>query len=92
MQYRANQVPGAVVIIAEGTHGSPGYDSFFQQSPMEVFPPQFILKHRKPDGITIQLETPFVAVTYFRTAEEIKELVVHDAQGSQTVPVDQTPD
>lgn len=90
--YRANQVPGGVIIIAEGTHGTPGYDVFFEQSPIDIFPPEFILKHRKPDGIVIQLETPFTAVTSFETTEKIEEIAVHDAQGRHRIKVDQTPD
>lgn len=90
--YRANQVPGAVIIIAEGKHGSPGYDVFFEQSAIDIFPPQFILKHRKPDGIVIQLETPFYAVTLFKVTGKIEEVIVHDAQGQHKIIVDQTPD
>lgn len=92
VEYRANQVRETVFLIATGTHGTPGYDVFFEQALIDVFPPQFILKHIAPGGITIQLETPFVAITQFSASDKIEELTVHDAQGARQVPVDQTPD
>jgi hypothetical protein len=92
VEYRANQVHNTVFLIATGTHGSPNFKVFFEQSLIDIFPPQFILKHIRPSGVVIQLETPFVAVTHFKAAEEIKELTIHDAQGAHTVRVDQTPD
>jgi hypothetical protein len=92
VKYRANQVPGAVVIIAEGTHGSPGYEVFFEQLPIDIFPPQFRLLHRRPSGLSIQLETPFVAVAHFNAPQPVESVTVHDAGGSRQVSVDQTHD
>ncbi len=92
VEYRANQIGGTVFLIATGTHGTPGYETFFEQALIDIFPPQFILKHIAPGGITPQIVTPFVAVTRFRASEAIAELTVHDAQGEHRVKVDQTPD
>lgn len=92
VEYRANQVGDTVFLIATGKHGSPNFKVFFEQSMIDIFPPEFILKHIRPSGLVIQLETPFVAVTQFRAAEEIKEVTIHDAKGTRAVPVDQTPD
>ena len=92
VEYRANQIGKMVVLIATGVHGTPNHEVFFEQALIDVFPPQFILKHVAPGSISIQLETPFVATTYFSAGGEIKELTVHDAQGARQVAVDQTPD
>lgn len=92
VRYRANQVPGAVILIAEGTHGSPGFEVFFRQSNIDIFPPEFILYHRLPEGFVIQVETPFVTSTQFQAAGKVESVTVHDAQGEHRVKVDQTPD
>jgi hypothetical protein len=90
--YRANQVPGAVVIIAEGMHGSPGFEVFFKQSAIDIFPPEFTLFHRRPSRQAIQLETPFVATTQFNAADTVESVTVHDAKGAHQIRVDQTHD
>lgn len=92
VEYRANQIGDMVFLIATGTHGTLGYETFFEQALIDIFPPQFILKHVAPCDITPQVITPFVAVTRFRASGAIDELTVHDAQGAHQVRVDQTPD
>src|ERR1051325_10657813 len=49
--YRAQQVPGAVIIIAEGWHPTSGYQEFFEKSKIDVFPPEFTLWHVLPSGM-----------------------------------------
>lgn len=92
VSYRANQVPGGVIIIAEGTHWTGGYEVFFEQLPIDIFPPQFALKHRRPEGNATQMVTPFQADVSFKTGGKIDEVIVHDASGKHTVKVDQTHD
>jgi hypothetical protein len=92
VKYRANQIHNEVVLIAEGNHGTPGYDVFFEKSPLRIFPPIFILKHQKPEGNAIQLETPFTTEISFESAEPIEEVTVFDAEGERRIKVDQTPD
>lgn len=92
VRYRANQVPGGVIIIAEGTHWTGGYEVFFEQLPIDIFPPQFALKHRRPEGNATQVVTPFQADVSFKTGDKIDEVIVHDASGKHVIPVDQTPD
>jgi hypothetical protein len=36
-----------------------GYVDFFEQSPIDIFPPQFILRTIPPGGIVPQVLTPF---------------------------------
>lgn len=90
--YRANQVIDRVFIMAEGNTPTPGYDVYFERSPLRIFPPEFILKQRRPDGPTPDVITPFFAVTSFTAAKPIETVTVHDAQGRHEIPVDQTPD
>lgn len=90
--YRAQQVPGAVFIFAEGFHPTSGYHVFFEQSPIDIFPPEFILWHVKPSGIVLQVITPFFVYTSFNAPSKIDAVVVHDANGRHEVPVEQVPD
>jgi len=90
--YRAAQVLGGVIIIAEGEHPTSGYETFFTESPLDVFPPQFILNHKQPDGIVLQVVTPFNVNTSFKTEETIEAVVVHDAQGEHQIEVEQVLD
>jgi hypothetical protein len=90
--YRAQQVPGAVLIFADGIHPTSGYVTFFEQSPLDIFPPEFLLWHVRPTGFVLEVLTPFTEHTMFKAAEEIKTVVVHDANGRHEVPVEQVPD
>ena len=90
--YRAEQVPGAVLIFAHGIHSTSGYVVFFEQSPIDVFPPEFSLWHVKPSGVVLDVITPFTEYTSFIAKEKIDTVVVHDVNGKHEVPVEQVPD
>jgi hypothetical protein len=90
--YRAQQVPGAVLIFAEGIHPTSGYQVFFEQSLIDIFPPQFILWHVKPSGIVLDVLTPFFVYTSFKATDKIDAVIVHDANGKHEVKVEQVPD
>jgi len=90
--YRAEQIPGAVVIHAQGIHRTSGYQVFFDQAPITVFPPEFSLWHVKPAGIVLEVITPFAAHTTFRATQKVEKVIVHDAAGRHEVPVEQVPD
>jgi hypothetical protein len=90
--YRAQQVPGAVLIFADGMHPTSGYQAFFEQSPIDVFPPEFILWHVAPSGIVLQVLTPFTVYTSFKTTGQVERVAVHDANGRHEVGVEQVPD
>jgi hypothetical protein len=57
--YHAQQIPGAVVVFAEGVHPTSGYTAWLQQSPNPVHPPELELWHVRPTGIVLQVLTPF---------------------------------
>ncbi len=92
VRYRANQVPGAVIIFADGNHNRAGYHVFFEKSPLRIFPPQHILYHNPPAENSAQVITPFHVRTQFAATEPIETVIVRDAKGSHRVRVDQTPD
>jgi hypothetical protein len=90
--YNAQQVPGEVIIFAHGAHNTSGYSVFFQQSPIAIFPPQFILWHIAPGGIVLPVITPFTVHTSFKAAKPVATVVVHDAEGAHTIDVEQVLD
>lgn len=90
--YRAEQIPGAVLIFANGVHPTSGYAVFFEKLPIDVFPPEFSLWHVKPSGIVLDVITPFTKYTSFTTKQKIDTVVVHDANGKHEVNVEQVPD
>lgn len=91
-KYSAQQVPGAVIIFAAGAHLTSGYETFFEQLPIDIFPPQYRLMHVKPDGFVSQVITPFFVYTSFPANRKIDEVVIHDASGEHKVKVEQVPD
>lgn len=90
--YSAQQVPGAVVVFADGWHPTSGYPVWFEQAQIAVFPPQFTLCHSEPAGPTLQVITPFRVYVMFEASEPVKEVLLHDVNGEHKVKVTQTPD
>ena len=86
--YRAEQLPGTVVIHATGVHNTTGYRVFFEESPAAVFPPPFLLFHSRPAGIVHNVVTPFSISTSFHADQEVKQVVIQDANGKHTVAVE----
>jgi hypothetical protein len=92
VRYRANQIRGDVIVIADGSHNRAGFKVFFERSPIEIFPPQFILKHKAPATDSASVITPFTETTSFRAGQKVDAVTVHDAKGKHVVKVDQAPD
>ena len=90
--YSAEQVPGVVLIHAHGFHPTSGYQVFFEQSMLTIFPPEFLLWHIKPSGPVLEVITPFSVSTSFRADKPVEAVVVHDADGKHRVEVEQVPD
>lgn len=90
--YFAQQVPGAVIITAEGEFPSAGFKSFFRQSAIAVFPPEFSFVWVPPDGPAAQVITPFRTSTYFKAVDPVESVTVHDAEGRHVVEVTQVPE
>ena len=90
--YTASQTPGEVIIRATGENPTGGYKVKLYQSPLRIWPPQYMLAHKRPDGIVTQAFTPFDVTALFKSNEPIKQVVVSDASGKHTVTVDQARD
>lgn len=90
--YRAEQAPDAVIIFAFGWHPTPGYTDFFEQSMIEISPPEFIFHSVPPGWMVPQVLTPFSIWVMFGASEPIKTVTVHDADGAHEIEVEQTPD
>jgi hypothetical protein len=90
--YIAEQVPGTVLIHAHGFHLTSGYRVFFEKSPLTISPPQYTLWHVEPSGPVLEVITPFSVSTSFTATEEVATVIIHDANGKNTVPVEQAPD
>lgn len=90
--YSAQQVPGAVIIFAMGCHPTSGYIDFFEQSPLRIFPPQFIFRTIPPTGIVLPVLTPFSIWVMFEASEPVETVTVQDADGSHEIKVEQVPD
>jgi hypothetical protein len=90
--YGAEQVPGLVLVYAHGFHMTSGYKVFFERSPIDVYPPEFVLWHIKPSGVVLEVITPFTEMTEFRADKKVAKVVVHDSNGRHEVPVEQVPD
>lgn len=90
--YFALQVPGNVVIVAEGEFPSAGYKAFFRRSAIAIFPPEFSFVWVPPDGPAAQVITPFRESTYFKAVEPVETVTVHDADGRHEVKVVQVPE
>jgi hypothetical protein len=84
--YQALKLSNCVVISATGVHMSSGYTVFFKKSPLDVFPPEFSLMHIFEGGM-LDVIVPFSIATSFETKDEIKEVIVWDADGEHRVAV-----
>jgi hypothetical protein len=88
-QYAAIQYRSAVRIYAVGFNPSTGYTNYFQQTPLDIWPPQFEFYSVPPEAGGAQW-TPFEVHTTFAAFENVKEVVVYDADGEHKIPVIRT--
>lgn len=91
-QYRAFQVLDDIFIIASGVHPTSGFDVTLAASPLDIFPPQFVLWHTPPKIPTLDVLTPFAVSSRFESGKSVNFVTVVDSYGKNRVPVEQTPD
>jgi hypothetical protein len=87
--YTARQSPGQVTIRANGENPTGGYEVKLFESPLRIWPPQWMLAHKKPDGPATQAITPFEATASFKSDRKVATVVVNDAGGRRLVNVAQ---
>jgi hypothetical protein len=90
--YTASQTPSEVIIKAAGEHPTAGYETKLVMSPLRIYPPQWMLAMKKPDGPAAQVVTPFEVTASFKANEPVKAVHVSDGAGKHEVPVDQARD
>jgi hypothetical protein len=89
-EYTASQSPNEEVTIrATGTHPSAGYEAKFVVSPLRIYPPQWMLAVKRPEGSLAQVMTPFDVTTSFKASNQIATIRVTDASGGHNVHVEQ---
>ena len=89
-EYTASQAPNEEVTIrATGTHPSAGYETKFVVSPLRIYPPQWLLAMKRPEGPVAQVLTPFDVTASFKASHQISSLRVSDAMGPHDVHVEQ---
>jgi hypothetical protein len=76
-----------VLIFAEGSLPTPGFDVDIVQSPLEIFPPQFIVLRCARPGIWPQHVTPYRHAEPVRFPPDQQVITVHHADGSDQVEI-----
>ena len=87
--YTAKQAGGQVTVTAKGESPTAGYQVKLFESPLRIWPPQWMLAHKKPDGMAAQVITPFEVSASFKSDRKVATVVVNDAAGRRTVSVAQ---
>jgi hypothetical protein len=87
--YSATQKAGEVTLTARGDNPTAGYEVKLVQSPLRIWPPQWMLARKHPEGMAAQVITPFEVTATFKSDDAIKALIVGDAAGRHEVPVEQ---
>ncbi len=87
--YSATQKGGEVIIIAKGENPTPGFEMKLVQSPLRIWPPQWMLARKRPDGIVAQVITPFEVTGSFKSDDPINAVRISDAAGRHEIPVEQ---
>jgi hypothetical protein len=88
-EYSAARKAGAVTIRATGESPTAGYEVKLVQSPLRIWPPQWMLARKPPDGIVAQVITPFDVAATFNADEPVRRVVVSDGAGKHTLEVAQ---
>ena len=86
--YKAERKGSRIVITAAGEHPSLGYKTHFEKLPLRIFPPQFRLVCKPPEGMAATMMSPFSVETSFDAGgTTVREVVVHDTRGRHKVAV-----
>ena len=87
--YSVTQKAGEVTIKATGESPTPGYEVKLVQSPLRIWPPQWYLARKRPEGTVLQVITPFEVTASFKSDDSIKSVRVSDAAGRHDINVEQ---
>jgi hypothetical protein len=87
-KYTAVQKGGEVTITARGESPKAGYEVKLVPSPLRIWPPQYLLAHKKPEGVAAQVITPFEVLASFKADQAVKSVKVTDGAGGHHVEVE----
>lgn len=87
--YTARQEGRHLTITASGQNPTPGYRNWIEQSPLRIFPPQYLFYSEPPSGPVPQVITPFEVSRTFVTAPKLQHVVIRDADGPHSIAVEQ---
>jgi hypothetical protein len=87
-KYTATQTATEVTIKAKGENPTAGYETKLVQSMLRIWPPQYLLGRKKPDGPAPQVITPFEVTASFKANEPVKGVRVTDGAGRHEVKVE----
>lgn len=89
--YRAEQSGKTVILHASGEHPRAGYETKLAMNLTKIYPPQFTLHAKPPEGPSATMMTPFETCVQFPADGPVKTVIVFDAAGRHEVPVQQLP-
>ena len=90
-KYRAEHKDKKLIVFAEGSNNSGGWKNELTVLPIEIYPPQFKFTQTRPDGIAIQVITPFSVHKSVDAVAPIESVTVVDSAGRHKVMVKKLP-
>jgi hypothetical protein len=85
--YMARQKSGTVTLTATGKNPTAGFETKLVQSMLRIWPPQYMLAQKKPEGMVAQVITPYEKSASFQASEPVGTVIVTDAGGRREVAV-----
>jgi hypothetical protein len=91
-------VPGSpsveprLYVRARGTLSDPCWTVAIHQSPLRIWPPQFLIEACHSGDVCPEVLTPYDVTRAFDVGEKPPTIVIHDATGPHEVNVDVVPD
>jgi hypothetical protein len=84
--YSAKQIKNRVVIRGTGELPA-GYEAVFVQSPLRVYPPQYLLMRHRLNGNYPSVPQKFSVCVMFRADGPVDRVIVNDADGRHEIDV-----
>jgi hypothetical protein len=90
--YWARQTEDKVTLYVVCVHPTEGYEVSLEESPIAIYPPEYILWHTAPTGPVPDVVTVELVSASFPASDPIDAVILHDADGEHTVPVEDVPE
>ncbi len=91
--YDALLVDDTVHVFAFGENSTSGWKNYFQKSLLTIYPPSFTFIQEAPNGVALQVITPFFAKTNFphNSSDNKNSISITDNSGPHTVNIRTAP-